>query len=100
MSGRLLVYLHVAIKQRALQSDLESALPQVEVVAVGRIADFERVLKDGVDAVLALPLVLSAYNLSPGLRGQRAGSSEERYLLAGVGSPPVPSRVTTVGALD
>lgn len=100
MSGRLLVYLHVAIKQRALQSDLESALPGVEVVAVGRIGDFERVLTDRIDAVLALPLVLSAYKISPGLRGQRSGSSEERYLLVGVGSPPVASRVTSVGALD
>ena len=100
MSGRLLVYLHVAIKQRALQSDLESALPGVEVVAVGRIGDFERLLKERVDAVLALPVVLSAYKLAPGLQGQRAGSSEERYALVGVGSVPVASRVASVGALD
>jgi hypothetical protein len=100
MSGRLLVYLHVAIKQRALQSDMESALPGVEVIAVGRVADFERLLKDRVDAVLALPVVLSAYKLSPGLHGQRAGSSEERYVLVGVGSAPVASRITSVGALD
>jgi hypothetical protein len=100
MSGRLLVYVHVAIKQRALQSELEKALPGVEVVAVGRIGDFERLLKEGVDAVLALPVVLSAYKLSPGLQGFRAGSSEERYALVGVGSPPVASRVTTVGSVD
>jgi hypothetical protein len=100
MSGRLLVYVHVAIKQRALQSDLESALAGIEVVAVGRIGDFERLLKERVDAVLTLPVVLSAYKLSPGLQGRRAGSSEERYALAGVGSPPAASRVATVGAVD
>jgi len=100
MSGRLLVYLHVAIKQRALQSELESTLPGAEVIAVGRIGDFERLLKERVDAVLALPVVLSAYKLSAGLQGRRAGSDEERYVLVGVGSPPVASRVTTVGALD
>jgi hypothetical protein len=100
MSGRLLVYLHVAIKQRALQSDLESALPGVQVTAVGRIGDFERLLKERVDAVLALPVVLLAHKLSPGLQGRRNGSSEERFVLVGVGSPPVASRVATVGALD
>src|SRR5690242_18609706 len=100
MSGRLLAYLHVAIKQRALQSDLEGALPGVEVIAVGRVGDFERLLKEGVDAVLALPVVLAAYNLSPSLQGQRGGSSEERYALVAVGSTPDPSRVATVGALN
>jgi hypothetical protein len=100
MSSRLLAYLHVAIKQRALQSDLEHALPGVEVIAVGRVSDFERLLKERVDAVLALPVVLAAYTLSPSLQGQRGGWSEERYALVAVGSPPEPSRVATVGALD
>jgi hypothetical protein len=100
VSGRLLAYLHVAIKQRALQSDLEQALPGADVIAVGRVGDFERLLKEGVDAVLALPVVLAAYSLSPSLQGQRAGSGEERYALVGVGAPPEPSRVETVGALN
>src|SRR3954462_6321375 len=100
MTNRLLAYLHVAIKQRALQSDLEQALPGVEVIAVGRVGDFERLLTGGVDAVLALPVVLAAYTLSPSLQGQHGGSPEERYALVGVGSLPDPSRVATVGALD
>jgi hypothetical protein len=97
---KLLVYLHVAVKQRALQNDLQSALPAYEVNAVGRIGDFERLLGEGVDAVLALPLVLGAYKLSPALQGQRAGSSEERYSLVSVGSPPEPGKVQSVGALN
>ena len=97
---KLLVYLHVAIKQRALQSDLQAALPGHDVNAVGRIGDFERLLGDGADAVLTLPVVLGAYKLSPVLQGQRAGSSEELYALMGVGSPPEPSKIQKVGALN
>jgi hypothetical protein len=98
--AKLLVFLHVAVKQRALQSELQRALPGIEVVAVGRIGDFERTLRDAVDAVVALPPVLTAYNLNPTLRGQRAGSTEERYSLVGVGAPPDPTTVASVGALD
>lgn len=97
---RLLVFLHVAIKQRALQSELQSALPGIDVTAVGRVGDFERLLRDGTDAALALPFVLSFYKLAPGLQGQRGGSSEEHYSLVGVGAAPDPARVGTVGALD
>jgi hypothetical protein len=96
---KLLVFLHVAVKQRAFQSDLESALPGIDITAVGRVADFERLFKESVDAVLALPVVLAAYGLSPSLRGQRGGSSEERYSLVGVGAAPDPAGVGTVGAL-
>jgi hypothetical protein len=99
-SGKLLVFLHVAVKQRALQSELRDALPGVDVIAVGRVADFERALRDAVDAVLALPHVLAANSLSPSLQGQRAGSSEEAYSLIGVGAAPDPARVKTVGALN
>jgi hypothetical protein len=97
---KLLVYLHVAIKQRALQNDLQGALPGHDVNAVGRIGDFERLLGEGVDAVLALPLVLSAYKLSPALQGLRAGASDERFSLVGVGASPEPGRVQSVGALN
>jgi len=97
---KLLVYLHLAVKQRALQNDLQGALPGHDVNAVGRIGDFERLLADGVDAVLALPVVLGAYRLSPALQGQRGGSSEEHYSLVGVGSPPEPAKVQSVGALN
>lgn len=98
--AKLLVFLHVAVKQRALQSALQGALAGIEVNAVGRVGDFERSLKEGVDAVIALPPVLSAYKLSPGLQGQRGGTADERYSLVGVGTAPDPSKVTTVGALD
>lgn len=98
--GRLLVYLHVAVKQRALQSILQAGLPDVTTTTVGRIGDFERVLQQGQDAVLTLPAVLSAQGLAPGLQGRRRGESEEVYSLVGNGSTPDAKRVEHVGALD
>jgi hypothetical protein len=98
--GKLLVFLHATVKQRALQQAMEAALPEVEVVGVNRVNDFERVLKGGVDAVLTLPVVLSAFKLGEQLRGYRAGSSEESYALVGVDRAPEPGEVATVGALN
>lgn len=99
-NAKLLVFLHVAVKQRALQSALQSALSGVDVTAVGRIGDFERGLKQGADAVLAIPPVLSAFKLPTKLRGARGGSTEEKYSLVGVGADPDPAAVGAVGALD
>ena len=98
--GKLLVFLHVAVKQRALQGELQAALPGVDVTAVGRVGDFERTQQEGVDAVLAVPPVLAAFKLTAKLRGFRGGSFEEKYSLVGVGSEPDPSKITAVGALD
>jgi hypothetical protein len=96
----LLVFLHLAIKQRALQSGLQAALSGIEVTAVGRVGDFERSLKEGTDAVVALPVVLEAFKLSPKLRGSRGGSGEEKYSLVAVGTAPDPQKIASVGALD
>ncbi|HEY5959973.1 MAG TPA: hypothetical protein VIV60_25645, partial [Polyangiaceae bacterium] len=98
--GKLLVFLHVAVKQRALQGALQSALSGIEVTAVGRVGDFERGLKDGADAVLAIPPVLSAFKLNAKLRGTHAGSPDEKYSLVGVGAEPDASKIASVGALD
>ncbi|MGC4093433.1 MAG: hypothetical protein QM756_37165 [Polyangiaceae bacterium] len=97
---KLLVFLHVAAKQRALQNELSQALSGVSVTAVGRIADFERSLVEGQDAVLSLPVVLTAHKLTPKLRGQRQGSGDEKYSLIGPDTAPDPARVSAVGALD
>jgi len=99
-SAKLLVFVHVAVKQRALQNLLQSALPGIEVTAVGRISDFERTLKQGTDAVLALPIVAEAFQLSVVLRGQRAGSALETYSLVAPGTAPDPQKIAAVGALD
>jgi len=98
--GRLLVYLHIAVKQRAFQSLLQAGLPGVTTTTVGRIGDFERVLQQGQDAVLTLPAVLSAQGLSASLQGRRAGAVDETYSLVGNGSPPDPKQVERVGTLD
>jgi hypothetical protein len=97
---RLLVFLHAVVKQRALESELQAALPGVLVTAVGRVPDFDRALNGGQDAVLTLPVVLSARGLSPKLEGRRLGSSQEKYSLIGVDAAPDPARVRAVGALD
>jgi len=96
----LLVFLQVAIKQRALQSELSAALPGVAVTAVGRISDFDRALAEGGDAVLTLPVVMAERGLTPTLRGRRQGSSDERYALVATDTTPDPARLTAVGALD
>jgi hypothetical protein len=97
---RLLVFVHVAVKQRALQSELQSHLPGIDVTAVGRVGDFDRALKEGADAALTLSMVLSAHGLSPKLYGHRKGSKEEPYSLVAPDAAPDPARVATVGALD
>ena len=97
---KLLVFLHVAVKQRAFQGELQAALVGIEVTAVGRIGDFDRALTDGPDAVLTLPVVLSARGLNASLRGRRQGSLDEAYALVGTDSAPDPVKIQSVGALD
>ncbi len=98
--GRLLVYLHLVMKQRALQSAFEGALPGITVTAVGRIADFERGLSDGQDAVLAPGGVLAARGWPLQLQGWRKGAPDETYSLVGTDAAPDPHQVDAVGALD
>lgn len=97
---KLLVFLHVAVKQRAFQGELQAALPGIDVTAVGRIADFDRALQDGPDAVLTLPVVLSARGLDPKLRGHHQGAIDESYALVGADTLPDATRVQSIGALD
>jgi hypothetical protein len=97
---RLLVFLHVPLKQRAFQGQLQAALPGVSVSAVGRPADFERGLEDRPDAVLTLPIVLAAHHLAATLQGLHKGAADEPYVLAGVDAAPDPARVVTVGVID
>lgn len=98
--AKLLTFLHVAVKQRAFQSELEAALPGIAVTAVGRVGDFERGLKEGQDAVLTLPIVLAAHGLSTSLQGSRRGATEEALALASVDAAPDPAKISTLGVLD
>lgn len=70
------------------------------MTTVGRVADFERKLKERPDAVLTLPVVLKSKGLSPALRGYRSGIPNEKYVLVGVDRAPNPKQVASVGALD
>ncbi len=98
--GRLLVFLHVAVKQRALQSAIQGGVEGVTVTAVGRIGDLERGLQEGQDAVLTLPAVLASKNLSAKLQGVQKGAADEPYCLVAVDHAPNPTEVKSVGALD
>ena len=98
--SRLLVFLHVALKQRAFQNELSAAMSGIDVTAVGRVADFDRALATGQDAVLSLPEVLQGRELGIKLRGYRGGKPDEVYALVGAGSVPEPARIKVVGALD
>jgi hypothetical protein len=97
---KLLVFLHVPLKQLAFQGELQAALPGVTVMAVGRVADFNRGLREGQDAVLTLPVVLAANGLSPTTQGLRKGSAQETYSLAAVDVAPDPQKISTLGVID
>jgi hypothetical protein len=97
---KLVVFLHAALKQRALQDLLQAGLPGIGVTAVGRIADFDRALREAPDAVLTLPIVLDAQRLVAKLRGQRQGAADEKYCLVAADRAPEAGRVGAVGALD
>jgi hypothetical protein len=98
--ANLLVYLHLVMKQRALQSALEGALRGIDVTAVGRIADFDRALAAGQDAVLTLPVVLAARGLTPRLQGTHKGEPEETYVLGAVDQGVSANSVKSIGVLD
>lgn len=97
---RLLVFLHLLMKQRALQAELQTALSSLTVTAVGRVADFDRALQQDQDAVLSLLPVLSARGLTPRLRGLRKGRPDEPYALVAVNAAPDVAKLGGVGALD
>ena len=98
--GRLVVFVQTTVKQRALQAMLQAALPGLSVTAVGRVADFERLLEDRPDAVLTLPVVMQSHGMTPEIRGTRGGAPNETYSLVGVDAPPDSIRLKTLGALD
>jgi len=90
----------VAVKQRAFQGTLQSALPGIEVTTVGRVGDFDRALKGRPDAVLTLPVVLNARGLPVSVRGRFQGSWSEPYVLLASDVAPELVNVQRVGALD
>jgi hypothetical protein len=99
---KLVVYLHAAVKPRALESALGARLPAVEVVAYGRHRDFERALGQEPDGALALMPVLSAHSLEPHLRGVRGGATDEKYVLLSIATQFDKSRVpsSTLGVVE
>jgi hypothetical protein len=94
------VFLHVAAKQRAFQTELQAALPGIVVTAVGRTGDFDRALGEGQDAVLTLPWCWrrTGWRRSCGAFGR--ARPMRKYSLVGTQATPDPNKVATVGALD
>jgi hypothetical protein len=97
---RLLVFLHLAIKQRALETMLQASLRGITVSAVGRVADLDRALEASPDALLTLPVVLESHGLRAALQGHHQGARDEAYSLVGAGVAPEPAQTASVGALD
>lgn len=95
----LVVYLHLDMKQRALQEMLSSALGGMAVTAVARYGDLQRQIAAGASALLALGPVLAAVGARPAVTGLVGGRETEPYAL--LGGTRVPSgQVQRVGAVD
>ncbi len=95
----LLVYLHLDMKQRALQELLSSALDGIEVTAVVRYGDLQRQITSGASALLALGPVLASLGARPAVTGLAGGRDTEPYALLGGMRVPA-GQVQRVGALD
>lgn len=93
----LVVFLHLDMKQRALQEMLGSALDGVAVTAVGRYGDLERQIAGGASAVLAIGPVLTSLGLKASVAGISGGRDTEPYALLGRKGAP---NVQKVGAVD
>jgi hypothetical protein len=97
-SAKLLVFLHLDMKQRALQELLQGALAGVEVIALTRHGDLERQMPEA-DALLALEPVLAASRLNIGPSGVAGGRTTEPYVLVGPKGFDG-KNVRKIGALD
>lgn len=99
---RLMVYLQTNIRSRALESALESQMPSVDVIVVGRFRDFARGLAERPDAAIALEPVLKAQGVNYQMRGTRAGQDTESYVLLSTGAPIVKEQRAglVLGAVD
>lgn len=99
---RLCVYLHTAIRARALQSALQHELPAVNVMVVSRYRDFARELAQQPDAALALQPVLRDQGFHSELVGTRSGQDSELYVLLSIGAGVEPPRAAqlVLGAVD
>lgn len=95
----LVVFLHLDMKQRALQEVLGSALDGVTVTAVARYGDLERQIAAGASALLALGPVLSSVDAKPVVTGLASGRDTEPYVLLGK-NVPSNGQVRKVGAVD
>ena len=99
---QLLVFLHVALKQRAFQTELQAALGDVDVTAVGRTADFDRGLAEAPDAVLDAPR--GAGGARPAWPPRRGAQGLGRRSSVRAGGRRLPARSgdgsASVGVLD
>jgi len=99
---RLVAYLQVSVKSRALESALAKQMPGVDVVVCSRYRDFERELLRAPDAVLALGPVLLAHGMQLDLKGTRSGEDSEPYVLLSIGAAHDKARYRelVIGAVD
>jgi hypothetical protein len=102
-SVQVYVFASTDIRPHALQQELASALPGVQVRVFGRVRELQAAVQSNApQAVLARPVVLEALGLQPVLRGSRRGNTGEPYVLLGVGRAPKPTELGNqpLGAVD
>ena len=96
----LLVFVHTDARVRSFEKQLATALPGVNVRAVGRYRDFEASLQNGADAVVTLQPVLDYLKLPVTSQGKQKGKSQEPYVLVSAGALGDPKRIGMLGAVD
>lgn len=86
-AGKATVYVYLPTKGKPalLEKALVAALPNVEVTAFGRVADFKTTLAaTPPDAVITLRPMLEELKMPVALQGTKAGAAAEPYLILAV----------------
>ena len=84
--GKVYVFLHTALKTKALESVLSKALNGRDVTAFSRLKDLEgAVAAEPPAAIVSYPPVLASLGQTIALQGQKGRKSNEPYVLLAVG---------------
>ncbi len=99
---RLYVFVNADMRAHALEKQLETQLPGVDVTVFGRIRGLQRALNDHPEGVLARTPVLESLGLRAELQGRKGGRDKERYVLVSNHAPITPRQLRgkTLGVVD
>ncbi|MCB1042628.1 MAG: hypothetical protein KDC35_06805 [Acidobacteria bacterium] len=82
------VFMPSVNRPRAVQDELKTIFPELEMVVFGRVQEFyKRIQEDPPELVITYPAVIAELTIfSSELNGQRAGTTSEPYMLVSVDS--------------